>query len=68
MHVGIVCPYDLGKPGGVQDQVIRLAGWLERAGHSATVVGPGTEGPPGAVLVAGTSVVKANAAATPIAL
>jgi len=68
MHVAIVSPYDLGKPGGVQDQVIRLAGWLEHAGHSATVIGPGTKGPPGAVLVAGTSVVKANAAATPIAL
>ncbi len=68
MHVAIVCPYDLGKPGGVQDQVIRLAGWLERAGHSSTVIGPGSEGPPGAVLVAGTSVVKANAAATPIAI
>ena len=68
MHVAIVCPYDLGKPGGVQDQVIRLAGWLERVGHCATVIGPGTQGPPGAVLVAGTSVVRANAAATPIAL
>ena len=68
MHVAIVCPYDLGKPGGVQDQAIRLAGWLEQAGHSSTVIGPGTEGPPGAVLVAGTSIVKANAARTPIAL
>lgn len=68
MHVAIVCPYDLGKPGGVQDQVIRLATWLERAGHSATVIGPGSQGPRDAVLVAGTRTVNANAASTPIAL
>ncbi|GMR02592.1 MAG: glycosyltransferase family 4 protein [Acidimicrobiia bacterium] len=68
MKVALVCPYDLGKPGGVQDQVIRLAGWLEARGHPATIIGPGTQGPQGAVLVGSTSVITANAAATPIAI
>ncbi len=68
MNVSIVCPYDLGVPGGVQDQVIRLSGWLESLGHTATVIGPGTHGPPGAVLLGATSVIKANAAATPISI
>ncbi len=68
MRVGLVCPYDLGRPGGVQDQVIRLAGWLRDAGHDAMVVGPGTEGPPGAVLLGATRVVTANRSTAPVRL
>jgi phosphatidylinositol alpha-mannosyltransferase len=68
MRIGLVSPYDLGRPGGVQDQVIRLAGWLRDAGHEARVVGPGTEGPDGAVLLGPTTVVPANRAKTPIRL
>ncbi len=68
MRVGLVCPYDLGRPGGVQDQVIRLAGWLRDAGHDAMVVGPGTEGPPGAVLLGATRVVAANRSTAPVRL
>lgn len=68
MKVGLVSPYDLGRPGGVQDQVIRLAGWLRDAGHDAIVVGPGTEGPNGAILLGATTVVSANRAKTPIRL
>ncbi len=66
MKVGIVCPYDLGRFGGVQDQAIRLTRWLAAAGHSATLVGPGDEGPDGAVLLGRTTTVPANRAATPI--
>lgn len=68
MRVGLICPYDLDLPGGVQDQVIRIAGWLEALGHRTTIVGPGKEGPPGAVLVGGSIVVKANRSAAPIAV
>ena len=68
MKVGLVSPYDLGRPGGVQDQVIRLAGWLCDAGHEPRIVGPGTEGPDGAVLLGATTVVPANRAKTPIRL
>ncbi|MEA3501287.1 MAG: glycosyltransferase family 4 protein [Actinomycetota bacterium] len=68
MKVGLVSPYDLGRPGGVQDQVIRLSGWLREAGHETVIVGPGTEGPDGARLLGATTVVPANRAATPIRL
>jgi phosphatidylinositol alpha-mannosyltransferase len=68
MKVGLVSPYDLGRPGGVQDQVIRLAGWLRDAGHEPRVVGPGTDGPDGAILLGPTTVVAANRAKTPIRL
>ena len=68
MRIGLVSPYDLGRPGGVQDQVIHLAGWLQDAGHDTVVVGPGTEGPDGAVLLGRTTTIKANRAQTPIRL
>ncbi len=68
MRIGLVSPYDLGRPGGVQDQVIRLSGWLRDAGHDAAIVGPGTEGPDGAILLGPTTVVPANRAETPIRL
>lgn len=68
MRIGLVSPYDLGLPGGVQDQVIRLAGWLRESGHEALVVGPGTDGPDGATLLGPATVITANRAATPIRL
>ena len=68
MNIALVCPYDLGAHGGVQDQVIRLSRWLGGVGHDTIIIGPGDEGPPGAVLVGSVKVIKANAAATPITL
>jgi len=68
MKIGLVSPYDLGRPGGVQDQVIRLSGWLRDAGHESLIVGPGTEGPDGAILLGPTTVITANRARTPIRL
>jgi len=68
MKVALVCPYDRGAHGGVQDQVIRLSHWLEDLGHDTVVIGPGDEGPPGAVLVGSVRVINANAASTPITL
>jgi phosphatidylinositol alpha-mannosyltransferase len=68
MKVAVVCPYDLGRFGGVQDQAEKLTGWLQEAGHEAWLVGPGTEGPAGARLVGPVTVVTANGAATPITL
>jgi phosphatidylinositol alpha-mannosyltransferase len=41
MRVGLVSPYDLGKPGGVQAQVLGLAEQLRRRGDEALVIGPG---------------------------
>lgn len=68
MRIAIVCPYDLGAPGGVQDQVTKLSIWLGDLGHETVVVGPGSKGPPGAVLVGPVKVVSANASATPISV
>lgn len=68
MRVAVVCPYDLGRFGGVQDQAIKLQRWLTDAGHKAWLVGPGTVGPDEARLVGPVTVVSANGAATPISL
>ncbi len=72
MNVAIVCPYDLGRSGGVQDQAIRLVGWLGDLGHDVTLIGPGIEGtsgaelPPGTVLIGRTRTITANKSSTPI--
>jgi phosphatidylinositol alpha-mannosyltransferase len=45
MRVGMVCPYSLSIPGGVQAQVLGLSRELRRAGHEVRVLGP-CDGPP----------------------
>lgn len=45
MRVGMVCPYSLSIPGGVQAQVLGLARELRRTGHEVRVLGP-CDGPP----------------------
>ena len=50
MRVGLVCPYSLSIPGGVQNQVMGLARALHRRGHSARVLAP-CDGPPPASFV-----------------
>ncbi|MBA3268546.1 MAG: glycosyltransferase family 4 protein [Acidimicrobiia bacterium] len=45
MRVGLVCPYSLSLPGGVQGQVLGLARALRELGHEARVLGP-CDGPP----------------------
>lgn len=62
-----MCPYDLARFGGVQGQVLSLAGWLRDAGHEALVVGPGAHGE-GSVSVGGVTVITANGSSTPISL
>jgi phosphatidylinositol alpha-mannosyltransferase len=46
LSVGIVCPYSLDVPGGVQAHVVGLAGELERLGHTVSVLAPATDGTP----------------------
>ena len=41
MRIGLVCPYDLSKPGGVQAQVKDLTGHLIDSGDEVVVLGPG---------------------------
>ena len=45
MRIGLVCPYSLTLPGGVQGQVIDLARALRRMGHDTRVLAP-CDGPP----------------------
>jgi phosphatidylinositol alpha-mannosyltransferase len=45
MRIGIVCPYSLTLPGGVQGQVLSLARTLRTRGHDVRVLGP-CDGPP----------------------
>jgi phosphatidylinositol alpha-mannosyltransferase len=45
MRIGLVCPYSLTIPGGVQGQVLGLARSLRRHGHEVRVLGP-CDGPP----------------------
>ena len=45
MRVGLVCPYSLTIPGGVQGQVLGLARSLRGLGHEVRVLGP-CDGPP----------------------
>ena len=68
MRVAVICPYDLGAPGGVQDQAISLQRWLTDLGHEVTLIGPGADGPDGAVLIGSTRTITANASAVPIAI
>lgn len=45
MRIGVVCPYSLTIPGGVQGQVLGLARSLRMLGHEVRVLGP-CDGPP----------------------
>ena len=45
MRIGLVCPYSLTVPGGVQGQVLGLGRALRSLGHEARVLAP-CDGPP----------------------
>lgn len=45
MRIGLICPYSLTVPGGVQYQVLGLARALRSLGHEARVLAP-CDGPP----------------------
>lgn len=69
MRVGIVCPYDLDKPGGVQQLCLELAERLRAGGEDAIVVGPGSgESGGDTVRVGGSVGIKANRSVAPVAL
>lgn len=69
MRVGIVCPYSITVPGGVQEQVLGLARALRAKGHPTRVLAP-ADGPPpdGWVTPLGNSIpTAANGSVAPIA-
>jgi phosphatidylinositol alpha-mannosyltransferase len=45
VRIGVICPYSLTIPGGVQGQVLGLARSLRALGHEVRVLGP-CDGPP----------------------
>jgi phosphatidylinositol alpha-mannosyltransferase len=51
-----ICPYDVGRHGGVQRHILDLCAALERAGHAVALIAPGEPSAPvavGKVLFAG---------------
>ena len=71
MKVGVVCPYDLLAPGGVQQLCIELADLIREGGDDCVVVGPGrldSKSPEGAVPVGATIGVRANDSVAPVAI
>ena len=69
MKIALVCPYDLGEPGGVQNQVVLIARQMAARGHQVMVVGPGQLPDPIRFVSLGRSVdVKANRSIAPISL
>jgi len=46
MKIGMLSPYSLSRPGGVQGQVFGLARTLRKLGHAVTVIGPEDEDAP----------------------
>lgn len=46
LRIGLICPYSLTVPGGVQGQVMGLARALRARGHEARVLGPCDGAPP----------------------
>ena len=69
MRVGLICPYSLTIPGGVQGQVLALARTLRVLGHDTRVLGPCDGPPPDAgVTPLGNSVpAAANGSVAPLA-
>jgi phosphatidylinositol alpha-mannosyltransferase len=69
VRIGIVCPYSLSLPGGVQGQVLGLARALRGKGHEVRVLAPCDGPPPDAgVTPLGASIpTAANGSVAPIA-
>ncbi|MGB7859942.1 MAG: glycosyltransferase family 4 protein [Acidimicrobiia bacterium] len=68
MRVGLVCPYDLSRPGGVQNQVLGLAGELRSVGDDVLVIGPGLPEGENGVDLGPTVVIPGNGSKVPISL
>jgi phosphatidylinositol alpha-mannosyltransferase len=69
VRIGMVCPYSISVPGGVQEQVLGLARSLRAKGHPTRILAP-SDGPPpdGWVTPLGNSIpTAANGSVAPIA-
>jgi phosphatidylinositol alpha-mannosyltransferase len=68
MRIAVVSPYDLGAPGGVQDQVVALVRGLRESGHDSWAVAPGSGGPEGTRHAGAVMSIPANRSRAPITL
>lgn len=69
MRIGLICPYSLSVPGGVQGQVLGLARSLRSLGHEVRVLAP-CDGPPpdtGVIPLGNSLPTEANGSVAPIA-
>ena len=69
VRIGLICPYSLTLPGGVQGQVLALARALRASGHPTRVLGP-CDGPPpdaGVTPLGNSLPTAANGSVAPIA-
>jgi phosphatidylinositol alpha-mannosyltransferase len=69
VRIGMVCPYSISVPGGVQEQVLGLSRSLRAKGHPTRILAP-SDGPPpdGFVTPLGNSIpTAANGSVAPIA-
>ncbi|OYO21942.1 phosphatidylinositol alpha-mannosyltransferase [Enemella dayhoffiae] len=67
LRIGLVCPYSLDVPGGVQQQVLGLAGWLRAAGERVELLAPGHVPAEGLTSLGGTIPVRWNGSTARIA-
>ena len=65
LRVGIVCPYSLDVPGGVQAHVVGLAWALEGLGHEVRVLAPAADDTPVPAFVTATGRARAPGAGSP---
>jgi phosphatidylinositol alpha-mannosyltransferase len=68
LRVGLVSPYDLSVPGGVQAQVLGLAGYLRDQGEDVVVIGPGLPEDVDGVDLGSSISVPGNGSMVPISL
>lgn len=71
MRIGLVCPYDVSKPGGVQQVVIELGRQLKERGEDVVVVAPGEPARDAGVpfrSVGSSRTIRANRSNAPVAL
>lgn len=68
MRIGLVCPYDLSKQGGVQNQVLGLASALRARGEAVQVIGPGLPDDVPGVDLGRTTTIPGNRSRAPISL
>jgi phosphatidylinositol alpha-mannosyltransferase len=68
MRIGLVCPYDLSEPGGVQAQVLGLGSALGSLGEEVSIIGPGLPPDVDGVDLGSSVAVPGNGSIAPISL